>query len=380
MTAVASAYGESFFGEYTAVAEKWGDGQITPGDFTAPVGAGLDLLGAFVDPVSWIVGNLLDPIYNFIIENVPFVEEAIELVSGSPEQVQACGDMFKQASQAIIDQANQLVAEVNKALDEWRGIARDAFRLAADVAVKTQQGLSKGFEFIANLTYAFGVVVAAAKEFVISLLKELITQLVVEGVMAALAAVPSLGTAIAAYMAWASARVAMAFARVSRVFAKLLGKCAKLAGKGSKLGAKLSELSQKLMRVSSKASQRGKSWDATTGRGMEHAREGARQDGLARSPRAVADNPDIQRVDPGVADSAREQARVHESAADDAYKRANEEFGKVHKEADAAGYNNPEPEPMGKARDAVDAVEDEAQEAKEDGRFSDVDQNVDPLQ
>ena len=60
MTELAAPWGKSFFGEYTSVAEKWGDGHLSVGDITAPVGAGLDLLGAFVDPVKWIVGNLLD--------------------------------------------------------------------------------------------------------------------------------------------------------------------------------------------------------------------------------------------------------------------------------------------------------------------------------
>ncbi len=386
MTELAAPWGKSFFGEYTSVAEKWGDGHLSVGDITAPVGAGLDLLGAFVDPVKWIVGNLLDPIYNWIIANVPPVKQSIELVSGSPEEVRAQGDMYKQASQGIIDQANALVAAVNPALQSWEGMARDAFRTATELVIRTQQGLSKAFEAIANLTYAFGVVVAATKELVITVLKDLINELVSKGIMAALAAVPSLGTAVAAYMSWAAAKVALVFAKVSRIFAKLLSKCSKLAGKGTKLSSKLGELSNKLASMSAsasnranQASQHAKSWDKSNATGSEHFSKAREYEKAANRDYATAQDPNLRYADQGVADNIRNRADDYADAASREYAAANKEYKSVLDENKEAGYSKPESTTAKRARKVVSAADNEYLEAREDGRFRNVDQSVDPL-
>ncbi|WP_297740273.1 WXG100 family type VII secretion target [uncultured Tessaracoccus sp.] len=386
MTEFTAPWGESFFGEYTSVAEKWGDGHLSVGDITAPVGAGLDLLGAFVDPVKWIVGNLLDPIYNWIIANVPPVKKSIELVSGSPEEVRAQGDMYKQVSQGIIDQTNALVAAINPALQSWEGMARDAFRTATELVIRTQQGLSKAFEAIANLTYAFGVVVAATKELVIAVLKELMNELVSKGIMAALAAVPSLGTAVAAYMSWAAAKVALVFAKVSRIFAKLLSKCSKLAGKGSKLSSKLGELSNKLASMSANASKRAnqasqhaKSWDKSNATGAEHFSKARDYQRAANRDHATAQDFNLRHADPGVADNIRNRADEYADKATTEYKAANDHYQKVLDEHAEAGYGSPGPDGTEQAISAVDEAEKEHQEALQDGRFGNVDQTVDPL-
>lgn len=81
-------------------AEAWGDGKLGVDDFSAPAFAGLDLLGLFLDPVNWVVGKILEPILNWILENVKPLKKTIEVITGSPEQVQAQAAQYQRGEPA----------------------------------------------------------------------------------------------------------------------------------------------------------------------------------------------------------------------------------------------------------------------------------------
>ncbi|RRD46893.1 WXG100 family type VII secretion target [Tessaracoccus sp. OH4464_COT-324] len=253
MTEVAANYGRgvgSAFGqEYTDVAKAWSDGKFGVSDLAAPVGAGLDLLGAFLDPVSWVVGNLLEPIYNWIFERCEPCKRVIESVTGSPDQVRSWAEQFQTAAKGVAESANQLLEQVNRALSEWEGQARDAFRQVAEQAVEMQRSQADTLHKASELGYGLAGIVSVFKEIIITLIKQLINDLVSKGIMAALAAVPSLGAAVAAYMAWAAGKYALVMGRVARSLQKLFSKAADLVGKATKFGKFLENIAERLGRL-----------------------------------------------------------------------------------------------------------------------------------
>lgn len=233
-------------------AEAWGDGKLGVDDFSAPAFAGLDLLGLFLDPVNWVVGKILEPILNWILENVKPLKKTIEVITGSPEQVQAQAAQYQRVGEQVAEQANQLIASANRALDAWEGQARDSFRVVVQAAVDTQASIAEKQHQLANLMYSLASIVSAVKEIVVTLIKEFVTELVTKAVMVAIAAVPTLGAAVAAYTAWAAAKYALVMGKVARAFSKLFAKASKLVGKASRLGQLFMNISNRLGKLADK--------------------------------------------------------------------------------------------------------------------------------
>lgn len=290
MSGVAQAYGQSFGGGVIAVADAWGDGKFSAGDIAAPVGLGMEALGLFLDPVNWVVGKLLEPIYNWIFENVKPLKVIIETITGSPEQVTAQADLYRSVSEQLAEQANALIESANVALNEWEGEARDAFRTTVEAAVDKQSGIASSVNTLAEVAYGLAAIVSAVKEIVLGLIKELITELVTKGVMVALAAIPSLGSAIAAYMAWASAKYALVLGKVSASLAKLFSKASKLVGDSSKLGRLFSKIAGMLEELSETAAKAARVNRQHAADGDAHRQQATNQRNAADRSYNEADN------------------------------------------------------------------------------------------
>lgn len=344
MSAVAQAYGQSFGSGVIAVGEAWGDGRFTAGDIVAPVGLGMEALGLFLDPVNWVVGKLLEPIYNWIFENVKPLKVIIETITGSPEQVTAQADQYRQVSQSMADQANALVESANQALNEWEGQARDAFRAVVESAVSKQTSIASSINTLAEVAYGLAAIVSAVKEIVLGLIKELITELVTKGVMVALAAIPSLGSAIAAYMAWASAKYALVLGKVSASLAKLFSKASKLVGESSKLGKLFTKISGMLEQLAERANQAARINRERATQGDAHRQGAQNQRNAADRSYTEADNStgmdQVHAQHRG--NQQRDYARGEDNAAIRDYDAGREETGNYHV-----------PDNAGRGRDAV---------------------------
>lgn len=376
MTAVAAAYGDSFFGAYTGVAEEWGDGKFTVSDITAPVGAGLDFLGLFLDPVNWIVGNLLEPIYNWIFENVKPLKQAIEMVTGSPDQVRASAAAYQEAAQGVAAQANALIEQANSVLSDWEGQARESFRATVELVVRNQTQMTEGLHKLAELTYAAAMIVSAVKEIVVGLIKELITELITKAVMVALAAIPTLGAAIAAYMSWAAAKYSLVVGKISLAFSKLFKKASTLFKKGSKLGDLLGKLGDRMGKFADKAFETSRAADrARAGAEGHRARGRSQYEAADRSYDAAKQGMFDEYGNPIPGRTHMDQ--VHEqsmgnhqrSSGDGEFRQARREHEAVTKTVDESGVKKPQ-EHIDNANsavsDTVDIVE-EHEQAVEDG-------------
>lgn len=244
--------GAALGGSIMTTKDAWCDGAFGIDDIASPAFAGLEALGAFIDPVNWLVGGLLEPIYNWIFENLQPLKAAIEWITGSPEKVESAAAALQDAAQQTADSANELIEHVNAILAEWEGQARDAFRTAMVAAVEMQRDMADKLHRFASIYYTVASVVSALKEIVVSLIKMLVTDLITKGLLAAAAAIPSLGSAIAAYMTWAAAKYALVAGKISKLFARAAGKLSKLAGETSKIGQFFASIASRLTRLSTK--------------------------------------------------------------------------------------------------------------------------------
>ena len=52
---------------------------------TAGANVAMSALGAFLDPIAWVVGQIMEPIYNWIIANIAPVRDTLNALLGNPE-------------------------------------------------------------------------------------------------------------------------------------------------------------------------------------------------------------------------------------------------------------------------------------------------------
>lgn len=218
-------------GEVRAIAGAWGDGSIGMDDATSVADLGFTGLGLFLDPINWVVGQLLEPIYEWILNNVPACKQALDYLTGNESAIHQWAEGFQQASRETADAATELANQVQAILAEWQGAGAAAYQEAQREAIELQRSIADRQHTIYTATYALASIVTTIKEIVVGLVKDLITDLVAKGVLAAATAVPSLGSAIAAYMAWAAGKYAMVMGKVARWFQKLFTKASEVTQK-----------------------------------------------------------------------------------------------------------------------------------------------------
>lgn len=84
------------------------------------------------------------------------------------------------------------------------------------------------------------------------MVKELVISLVTNAVIAAAAAIPSLGSSLAARTAWASAKVAMVMGKVAKTMSKMCMKLSKLTRKIGPLSRAFTKAGQALAKMATK--------------------------------------------------------------------------------------------------------------------------------
>lgn len=217
--------------EVTGAYESLSDGQFTFGDVSGVADVGLAALGAFMDPAGALVGAVLGPLLDWVAANVSFVKEPLDLLLGDPPEIMAYGDAWTKASTELVQQGNQHYSMIQSELAHWTGPARDTYM---EVSRGLNQTFQKSSEFAERMGQAVrfaGTVVGILREAVWGLIKELVISLVTNAVIAAAAAIPSFGSSLAAYTAWASGKVAIVMGKVSKSISKVFSKLSQLTRK-----------------------------------------------------------------------------------------------------------------------------------------------------
>ncbi|MGD8215928.1 hypothetical protein [Aestuariimicrobium sp. Y1814] len=208
---------------------------------TAAANIGMSALGAFLDPIAWVVGQLMEPIYNWICDNVQFVKDALNLLLGNPDAVHAVGECVTAMGDQVESEAQSAYSTMMGLLNHWTGPAADAFKVAVTAIYMAELAQAAVLRGCGGAIKVVAGVVDMVKQFIIGLGKEGINQLISKGVMSVLASFVTFGAAFAAYTAWAAGKVASLFAKVSG----LLRKLAKFGADNTTQFSKLSGLLRK---------------------------------------------------------------------------------------------------------------------------------------
>jgi WXG100 family type VII secretion target len=150
----------------------------------------------------------------------PFLE-AIEMVSGDPDDLTRAAEVWRGAAGQVRTIADQQKADVAKAREQWQGSASDAFGKMLGETGTTLGDIAK------NLDETSGLLVEAAKgcveaaNLIIDILIDLLMMLVADLLVSLALSVISAGASLAAGAAKAAATAARAFAKVVKVVEKL---------------------------------------------------------------------------------------------------------------------------------------------------------------
>lgn len=216
------------FQEVKAARDSLADGQFNIGDVTSVGGVGMSALSAFLDPAGALVGAALGPLLDWVVNNVDFLKRPLDALLGDPEAINQHSHQWNIAAQQLGDAAQQQFDDVKANLQQWTGPAYDAF---IRVQVELNGALVNAAtmcQTMGKAVVAAGVVVAVLRELIWGLVKETVISLVTQAVIAAAAAIPSLGSAIAAYTAWAAAKVGAVVGKIAEGISKVFAKLSKL--------------------------------------------------------------------------------------------------------------------------------------------------------
>lgn len=206
--------------DITTVGDAFTQG-VSLATVTAAANIGMSALGAFLDPIAWVVGQLMEPIYNWICENVQFVKDALNTLLGNPDAIHATGECVIAMGDQVESEADAAYASMVALLSSWSGPAAEAFKIAATAIYVAEKAQAAVLRACGAAIKVIAGVVDMVKQFIIGLGKDIINQLISKGVMSVLASFVTFGAAFAAYTAWAAGKVAAVFAKVSGFLRKL---------------------------------------------------------------------------------------------------------------------------------------------------------------
>lgn len=202
------------------------------------VGTGMSALGLFTDPISWVVGQIMEPIYNWILNNISPIKEALNKLLGNPDAISQTGDCVTKKGEALNSSADQM-AQATAQLGSWKGEGKTAFEAASVAYQAAMRALAGVFKACGVAVEVVAGVVDMVKQFIIGLAKSLLNDLISKAVVSALASFATFGAAFAAYTAWAAGKVTAVLAKVSGLLQKLCKFGAANSGKFTKLEAML---------------------------------------------------------------------------------------------------------------------------------------------
>ncbi|WP_051124685.1 RHS repeat-associated core domain-containing protein [Amycolatopsis benzoatilytica] len=196
------------------------------------VGAGMDAIGIAMDPF----GSILAAGVGWLMEHVGPLKEALNSLTGDPDQIAACAETWKNVAKEVGDVSAELANQVKTDLQSWTGTAADAYRKQAEDMAKTLEGASKACEGASKGVKTGGEVVGAVR----MLVRDIIAQVVGHMISWALQVLFTLGiglTWVVPQVVNLVAKTAKQIAELCKNLIKAIKSLGKLLGEAGKLFA-----------------------------------------------------------------------------------------------------------------------------------------------
>ncbi|MEB3368020.1 RHS repeat-associated core domain-containing protein [Saccharopolyspora mangrovi] len=218
---------------------------IESGDWAAgvmgSVGTGLDALGMALDPF----GAIFSAGVGWLIEHVGPVSDALDSLTGDPDQIKAHSETWKNVS-AELEAINTEMKDLVKAdTASWLGEAGDAYRKRSEDTANLIAAAKSAADGAAEGIGTAGEVVGAVR----SLVRDIIAELVGHLISWALQVVCTLGIAMAWVVPQVVAEVAKVAAKIADITTKLVKAMKALSPLLKKLGDSFGETKKALDQI-----------------------------------------------------------------------------------------------------------------------------------
>ncbi|GAA2647948.1 CdiA C-terminal domain-containing protein [Paractinoplanes durhamensis] len=135
--------------------------------------AGLDTLAFISDPI----GSLLQYGVAWILEHVKPLSEALDWLAGSPAQIAAHAQTWRNVPGALRDRSSDLAQAVRWGTSEWTGSAADAYRVWTGQQKDAVGALASAADTMAVITEGAGMLVAGVRMMVRDAIAVLVSRL-----------------------------------------------------------------------------------------------------------------------------------------------------------------------------------------------------------
>lgn len=228
-----------------------GDGKLRFSDATSIIDLGLGILTTALDPLGALVGSAVGYLVDWLIANLEPLKKAVDWLLGAPEQITAASDKWNETAKTIADKGNEFVGSLG-GLSGWEGPASEAYKGVVRHAHGVYQQANEAAIGVSDWIKGAGAIVKTFREFMLSMLKDFITEVVKAALLAAASAVPTVGASIGVFTTWFSARMAMMAGKFSKTLSKLMTKMGDLCRKLGMSGRSFYVAAEKLSQAASK--------------------------------------------------------------------------------------------------------------------------------
>ncbi|ADG79132.1 ESX-1 secretion-associated protein EspA/EspE-like domain-containing protein OS=Tsukamurella paurometabola(strain ATCC 8368 / DSM / CCUG 35730 / CIP 100753/ JCM 10117 / KCTC 9821 / NBRC 16120 / NCIMB 702349 / NCTC 13040) OX=521096 GN=Tpau_2528 PE=4 SV=1 [Tsukamurella paurometabola] len=208
------------------------DGELTGGAAAAAFGVGSEIYSAAQDPIGYFAASGV----GWVIEHVPFLKDALDAVSGNPEDIDRVSKEWKEkVGEALVTVGDDVRAAAAVTTDGWSGDAGDAYRKATESLATISDAMSRSAAKSAGGLAAAGSFVVEVRNTIRDELSKLCVWVVATVAAGAAASVPTAGASVVTATNSVLYRAAVTAQRFSSLLQKLGAKLKTMATKMSDL-------------------------------------------------------------------------------------------------------------------------------------------------
>ncbi|MDQ1204791.1 WXG100 family type VII secretion target [Microbacterium sp. SORGH_AS_0862] len=199
-------------GNIASAAESFGSGDIGGGILDV-AGTALDVVDMMVNPIATLASSCA----SFLLDYMPPLHQALELLTGSPEMVRALGETWDNLGGALEEVASARGPAVQALLASWTGVAADAYAKLAEGLTQIVESVAQASHGVANGLRNAAMIVEIVYEIVKSIISDLVGQLI----QAVVIAMATVGVGLPAVVAQCSSKIATRVPQVAKWVEKI---------------------------------------------------------------------------------------------------------------------------------------------------------------
>jgi hypothetical protein len=179
---------------------------------------GINVVTYLADPLNFLIGAGL----GFLIDVIQPLEDALGLVTGNPERMEAEVSKWERVEKALGPLAEEIRSAANEGLISWEGKAAEAAKTRFNLFADGVEAAGEEVKQVVSILNIAKTVMDIAQAFVISLMATFVEWLVWTWVPALAAAGPTFGASTAAAGAATTAQAGIVTSRLSAFITKVV--------------------------------------------------------------------------------------------------------------------------------------------------------------